>query len=132
MPTPVLSLVPVLLALALAACSPQPDDGDPSAAITVASDSAALGTAAPPAVAEPVAPAPAARDAMTDPCDAAAVQSLVGQEATADVVEQARIDAGARTARTLGPDQMVTMEFLEGRLNIDVDGNNVITGLRCG
>lgn len=48
------------------------------------------------------------------------------------MVERARVAAGARTARVLKPGQMVTMEYLPGRLNIDVDERNVITNLRCG
>ena len=62
----------------------------------------------------------------------AAKPSAMGKTATAAVVEKARIDAGARSARVLKPGQMVTMEYAEGRLNIDVDAGNVITNLRCG
>ncbi len=77
---------------------------------------------------------------MSDPlpaqqmsCDAElAKPAALGQRATAEVVEQARKDAGAQIARVLKPDQMVTMEFIEGRLNIDVNDNNVITNVRCG
>ncbi len=50
----------------------------------------------------------------------------------ADVVEKARMAAGAEIARTLKPGQMVTMEYHASRLNIDVDANNVITNVRCG
>lgn len=57
---------------------------------------------------------------------------VVGQPATPANVERARTLAGARTARVLKPGQMVTMEFIEGRLNIDVDDKNVITNVRCG
>ena len=56
----------------------------------------------------------------------------MGKVASADVVERARKDAGARMARVLKPGQMVTMEYAEGRLNIDVDARNVIINLRCG
>jgi len=77
---------------------------------------------------------------MSDPhppqpqgCDAeAAKPAALGQPATAEVVERARIDAGAQIARVLKPGQMVTMEYREGRLNIDVDAANVIVNLRCG
>lgn len=77
---------------------------------------------------------------MTDPnppqaleCNAdAAKPAALGQPATAEVVERARVDAGAQMARVLKPGQMVTMEYREGRLNIDVDAANVITNLRCG
>jgi len=69
---------------------------------------------------------------MTTSCNADAARVVIGKTASADVVEQARVAAGARTARVLEPGQMVTMEFMEGRLNIDVDSNNVITNVRCG
>lgn len=66
-------------------------------------------------------------------CNAdAAKPAALGQVATAEAVERARIDAGAQMARVLKPGQMVTMEYREGRLNIDVDAANVITNLRCG
>ena len=77
---------------------------------------------------------------MTDPtppqplgCNAeAAKPDAIGKPATADVVDRARRDAGAQMARVIKPGQMVTMEYREGRLNIDVDEANVITNLRCG
>jgi hypothetical protein len=77
---------------------------------------------------------------MTDPmppqtvsCNAdAAKPAAMGKVATAAVLEQARIDAGARMSRVLKPGQMVTMEYAEGRLNVDVDASNVIINLRCG
>lgn len=65
-------------------------------------------------------------------CNATAARGAIGKVATAAVVEQARIDAGAQIARTLKPGQMVTMEYHYSRLNIDVDANNVILNLRCG
>ena len=65
-------------------------------------------------------------------CDPEAARSVVGQVATAEVVEQARSAAGAEIARTLKPGQMVTMEFHASRLNIDVDAGNTITNVRCG
>lgn len=70
---------------------------------------------------------------QTASCNAdAARPAAMGRVASADVVERARVDAGARMARVLKPGQMVTMEYAEGRLNIDVDVRNVVTNLRCG
>ena len=65
-------------------------------------------------------------------CNAEAAQSAVGKQATDEVIEQARQDAGAQVARVLKPGQMVTMEFREGRLNLQVDASNVVTEVRCG
>ncbi|MGY3266294.1 I78 family peptidase inhibitor [Lysobacter sp. HA35] len=76
---------------------------------------------------------------MSDPmppaatqCNGDAAQSLVGQPATPQNVETARQRAGAQMARLLKPDQAVTMEYREGRLNIYVDASNVITRIACG
>ena len=88
---------------------------------------------------DPAEPDRADAPSMSDPlpptrrtCNADAAAGHVGREATPDVVSAAQRDAGASSARVLKPGQMVTMEYIEGRLNIDVDANNVITGIRCG
>ncbi len=82
-------------------------------------------TAAPP-MSDPTPPQSASCNAE------AAKPAAIGKVATAEAVERARNDAGARMARVIKPGQMVTMEFIEGRLNIDVDARNVITHVRCG
>lgn len=65
-------------------------------------------------------------------CHDEAAQSMVGSVATPVNVEQARTRADAQTARVLKPRQVVTQEYRYGRLNIDVDANDVILGVRCG
>lgn len=65
-------------------------------------------------------------------CDAGKAQAAVGQAASAEAIEKARVDAGAGVARVLKPGQMVTMEFRADRLNIDVDDNNNVKTVRCG
>lgn len=127
------------LALALSACN-EPSGAPPGATAegpAQANDTAASTPS--PAPADSDAPSPGETppptpedDSMSGPCNAEAASAAIGQVATPDVIEQARKDAGARMARTLAPDQMVTMEYLEGRLNIKVDDNNVVTGLTCG
>ena len=69
---------------------------------------------------------------VTERCDATRAQSFVGQAATTELVERARAAAGANTARTLKPDQMVTLEYLEGRLNLRVDESNIVASIDCG
>ena len=109
------------LTLALAACAPGThEEADPAQANTL------------PPAAGPTDDALTPGMAGEDPCDADAVQSLIGQQASEEVVEQARIDAGAETVRTLSPGQVVTMEYRQGRLNVDLDDAGTITGLRCG
>src|SRR5690606_29055126 len=99
MPRTTLPLLAGALSLAMAACSPGTGDAaDPAqpAGIPPTEPAAAPTTAMTPATSAP---------AAEDRCDASAAQSLVGQQATEDVVEQARSDAGADSARTLHPDQ---------------------------
>jgi len=68
---------------------------------------------------------------MEDRCNAELAKSAIGKPASAEVVEQARVDARADIARVLRPGQVVTMEFRAGR-NVDVNDRNAIVGLRCG
>lgn len=82
-------------------------------------------TPAAPPMSDPTPPANAG-------CTPEPARVLVGQPATTANVERARQLAGARTARVLKPGQMVTMEFIEGRLNVYVDEKNVITRIHCG
>lgn len=71
-------------------------------------------------------------DDLANGCNADAASSALGQEASADVVEQARQDAGAQLVRTIAPDQVITMEYHNSRLNLKVDEANVVTSVTCG
>jgi hypothetical protein len=65
-------------------------------------------------------------------CDPSAVQAAVGKPATPDTIERVRVDSHSRIVRVLHPGQMVTMEFNAERVDIHVDGNNVILEITCG
>ena len=65
-------------------------------------------------------------------CSAGPAQSVVGQQATASVMEQARLRSGALMARILRPGQAVTKEFDAERLNLEVDAQGRIVAVRCG
>lgn len=69
---------------------------------------------------------------MAGQCNADAASGYVGKTADATTVEAARKAAGAERARALKPGQMVTMEYLEGRLNVYLDANNKIERIGCG
>jgi hypothetical protein len=79
------------------------------------------------------APAP---PSSTDPspasCNHEPAQVMLGQPATPANVERARTLAGARIARVIKPGMMVTMEYIEGRLNIYVDEKDLMTQIRRG
>lgn len=83
--------------------------------------------------------APASSTATTPPstapaaaCDASKAQWAIGQALDEALLERARVDAGARVVRSLKPGQRVTMEFNAERLNVDVDDDAIVTGVRCG
>ncbi|CAB3625898.1 I78 family peptidase inhibitor [Achromobacter pestifer] len=65
-------------------------------------------------------------------CDAADLQSQIGQKATQSVMEDLRTRSGSTTARILRPGQLVTMEYNATRLNLIVDDKDVMTAIRCG
>lgn len=123
-----------MFAAALCACAPNDE-------VTV--DDGAISERVPQEL-QPVMPVPQPQPADTsaqpptteedqmDACNANAARVVVGRVATAEVIEQARVAAGATLVRTLKPGQMVTMEYRENRLNIDLDADNVVTNVRCG
>lgn len=65
--------------------------------------------------------------APADSCDTAALASFVCQPAEALTSRVAD-----RPMRVIGPDTMVTMEFVEGRLNIYTDAEGIILRIACG
>ena len=77
----------------------------------------------------PVAPLPGL---PTGECSAKNLSNLVGRYATPSLVERAKRRAGASMARTLRPSQIVTMEYRNGRLNVNVDGGNRVQTFTCG
>ena len=65
-------------------------------------------------------------------CNAEAAQSLIGREGTAELGAEAMRLAGAGKLRWIPKDARVTMDYREDRLNIELDGNNRVTRIRCG
>ncbi|MDQ3511876.1 MAG: I78 family peptidase inhibitor [Pseudomonadota bacterium] len=109
-----------LMTVALAACTPAPDERQQ--AIDESEERAEV-------AAQP-ASEPEPGDAGA--CDSVQAQWLVGKVPTDAEVEQARTDSGAEGVRVLKPGVMVTMEFNPSRLNIDVDEAGVVISVRCG
>ena len=67
-----------------------------------------------------------------DSCTSSAVEHFKGKTATPELLEQARQQAGASTARILTPDSVVTLEYNGQRLNLNVDDQRMITRVSCG
>ncbi|WP_267903942.1 I78 family peptidase inhibitor [Qipengyuania aquimaris] len=65
-------------------------------------------------------------------CDADAVQSHLGHEATSDMGAAILAESGARTLRWGPPDSAWTMDYREDRLNVRYDRDMKITAVTCG
>ncbi|MCJ8140707.1 I78 family peptidase inhibitor [Falsirhodobacter halotolerans] len=64
---------------------------------------------------------------VTPMCDAAPYQSLVGQKTSALNGMPMPF-----TSRIIRPNQPVTMDYNENRINFETDRNDTITAVRCG
>lgn len=123
-------LIPVLLAATLSACA---NTGTPRPASAPAVVSAASAPAASNRVADAAHGSSSAQPGNArKTCDASALQSQIGQKATAAVLEELRSRSGSTNARILRPGQLVTMEYNDTRLNLIVDDQDVMTAIRCG
>lgn len=69
---------------------------------------------------------------LEGPCNADAVQSLVGQSATPDLGARALRESGARTLRWGPPRSAMTMDYRSDRLNVMYDDAYKITQISCG
>lgn len=65
-------------------------------------------------------------------CNSDAAQFAVGKPASQALLDQARAKAGAQTARVLGPNDMVTLEYRSDRLNLNTDRSATVTRVNCG
>jgi hypothetical protein len=69
---------------------------------------------------------------LSGSCDAAKAQFAIGQRASSDLLERARIAAEAGSARFLRPNDRITLEFLGSRLNLILNDQNVVHSATCG
>ena len=65
-------------------------------------------------------------------CNAEPAQSLVGRGASSELGAEAMRLSGAGKLRWIPPGARVTMDYREDRLNIELDGANRVTRIRCG
>lgn len=77
----------------------------------------------------PLAPLPGV---PTGECSASGLGNLVGRYANTGLVGRAKQRSGASVARVLRPGQIVTMEYRNGRLNVNVDSQNRVKSFTCG
>jgi hypothetical protein len=98
-------MVPALAVLALPACTPK---------------------------SPPHRPPPALLHATGDECLASQLDSFLDQLWTEDLMARIRGVVGQRPLRTIRPGDAVTMDFVPGRLNIELDDDGRIKRCRCG
>lgn len=77
-----------------------------------------------------IAGAMAAGDRMI--CDAGAVQWMIGELPDDALVERARLAAGAASVRVIAEGMMVTQDYRDDRLNLDLDARGRVRAVRCG
>ncbi len=77
------------------------------------------------------APDQATGDASGD-CNASAAHHLIGEQATPAVLDQARRESGAGTARIVRPGDIVTLEYNYQRLTLVTNEDLVIERIGCG
>lgn len=66
-----------------------------------------------------------------DKCDHRKAQWAIGQGATKDLLERARLAAGAEFGRFLRIGEPVTLEYRVGRLNLGMDDQEIVRDVRC-
>ena len=118
---------PLSLALAglfaLSACA-TPSQDPP------ATEDSADGFAAPPP--PPAMDEPGTNEDPVMSCDAKAGQWAVGKVADDALVARVKADTGSDRVRVIKPGMMVTMDYREDRVNLDVDKANKVLTVRCG
>lgn len=125
-------LIPFLLVASLTACANTGTPGSSSAPAASSSSSASSSSDGYGSSAGSSYGSSSALPASGKTCDAAALQSQIGQKATPSVMEDLRTRSGSTTARMLRPGELVTMEYNTTRLNLILDDKDVMTAIRCG
>ena len=132
------SLPFLLAALALAGCNqtePGKVTATPSAPATVATTNAKVEPVpgSSPSTSESPMPAKPADDASLTSCGADKAKAFIGrQDRPTTRADLARL-IGHDNIRWIGPDDAVTMDYSEGRLNVMLDAQKRnIVGVKCG
>jgi hypothetical protein len=64
-------------------------------------------------------------------CVASQAQWALGQRATDDLLERARLSAAAAVARFVRHDEQITLEYLVGRLTLFLDSRSNVRSVVC-
>ena len=74
----------------------------------------------------------AAIDRDAGVCDASALATLIGQQASEETGRRLMEVSRAKSLRWVPPGGMVTMDYSPQRLTVQLDGQNRIASAKCG
>jgi len=77
-------------------------------------------------------PTPAPAASRAGPCTTEGTQAFAGRPYDAALGDELRRHTGAERVRVVRPGQMVTMEYDERRLTVEVDAHGRVARVRCG
>ena len=75
---------------------------------------------------------PEASTPAAAPCDPVKAQWAIGKTGDDALLAKAQADTGAKVARFLKPNQAITMEYNEMRLNIGLNDKGIVDKVGCG
>jgi len=121
------------LSMALAALFALSACATPSQEPPAADDSAdGFAAAPPPPPMDEAAPHQQVEEDAAMTCDATPGKWAVGEIADDALVAKVKADTGSDRVRVIRPGMMVTMDYREDRVNLDVDADNRVLTIRCG
>jgi len=65
-------------------------------------------------------------------CDARKAEFALGERASQELLDRARVAAGAAAARFIRPNEPITLEFSPARLNLNLNTKDVVESVYCG
>ena len=65
-------------------------------------------------------------------CVAGAAAWAIGKAPTEDVLAQVRVDTRSQVVSVIHPDDVITMDYSNARVNVKVNERNAIVGITCG
>lgn len=69
---------------------------------------------------------------LSGTCNAKAVEYAIGRRATQQLQDEVIVKSLAKFIRVIQPGEAVAQEFRSQRLNLQVDGAQVVTAVSCG
>jgi hypothetical protein len=102
-----------------------------TACVTPADEQASVPPKPPHEVAPPAPPTPPGEEPIMK-CDDSNTEWANGKLADEALVTRIRTETNSKSVRVIKPGMMVTMDYREDRVNIDVDATNHVTNVRCG